>query len=158
MPDPKIVFCTEKKLVGMHRRMSLVNNTTHELWNSFMQRRHELVDIIETDKYSMQLYDLNYFTNFSPVAEFEKWAAVEVLSFDAIPQGMDRYILPAGKYAVFNYKGSSDDAGEMFRHIFNIWLPESNFFLDDRPHFEVLGEKYKNNDTESEEEIWIPIK
>jgi AraC family transcriptional regulator len=29
--------------------------------------------------------------------------------------------------------------------------------LDDRPHFEVLGEKYKNNDPTSEKEIWIPI-
>jgi len=30
--------------------------------------------------------------------------------------------------------------------------------LDNRPHFEVLGEKYKNGDPESEEEIWIPVK
>lgn len=27
-----------------------------------------------------------------------------------------------------------------------------------QPHFEVLGEKYKDNDPTSEEEIWIPIK
>jgi hypothetical protein len=26
------------------------------------------------------------------------------------------------------------------------------------PHFEVLGDKYKNNDPSSEEEVWIPIK
>lgn len=25
-------------------------------------------------------------------------------------------------------------------------------------HFEILGEKYKNNDPLSEEDIWIPIK
>jgi hypothetical protein len=31
-------------------------------------------------------------------------------------------------------------------------------FLDDRPHFEVLGSKYRNNDPESEEETWIPTK
>jgi AraC family transcriptional regulator len=30
--------------------------------------------------------------------------------------------------------------------------------LDQRPHVEVMGEKYKNNDPDSEEEIWIPIK
>jgi len=30
--------------------------------------------------------------------------------------------------------------------------------LDDRPHFEVLGDKYKNADPDSEEEIWIPIR
>jgi predicted transcriptional regulator YdeE len=30
--------------------------------------------------------------------------------------------------------------------------------IDNRPHFEVLGDKYKNNDPSSEEEIWIPIR
>jgi AraC family transcriptional regulator len=38
------------------------------------------------------------------------------------------------------------------------WLPNSAYALDDRPHFEALGEQYKNNDPNSEEEIWIPIK
>ncbi len=37
-------------------------------------------------------------------------------------------------------------------------LPNSEYELENRPHFEVLGEKYKNNDPNSEEEIWIPIK
>jgi AraC family transcriptional regulator len=41
---------------------------------------------------------------------------------------------------------------------FSTWLPDSEYRLDVRPHFEVLGEKYKNDDPESEEEIWIPIK
>jgi AraC family transcriptional regulator len=35
-------------------------------------------------------------------------------------------------------------------------LPGSEYFLDNRPHFEVLGDKYKNNDPTSEEEIWKP--
>jgi AraC family transcriptional regulator len=37
-------------------------------------------------------------------------------------------------------------------------LPNSAYELDDREHFELLGEKYKNNDPNSEEEIWIPIR
>ncbi|MGK2861531.1 MAG: GyrI-like domain-containing protein [Chitinophagaceae bacterium] len=46
----------------------------------------------------------------------------------------------------------------MFSYIFNTWLPPSGYDLDNRPHFEILGEKYKNDDPLSEEEIWIPIK
>jgi AraC family transcriptional regulator len=42
-------------------------------------------------------------------------------------------------------------------YIFNTWLPKSGYQLDRRPHFEILGEKYKNNNPDSEEEIWIPI-
>ena len=38
------------------------------------------------------------------------------------------------------------------------WLPHSNYNLDDRPHFNVLGDKYKNNDPDSEEDVYIPIK
>lgn len=60
-------------------------------------------------------------------------------------------------YAVFDYKGSSDD-GSVFKYIFNTWLPQSGYQLDNRPHFEVLGDKYRNSDPNSEEEIWIPIK
>jgi AraC family transcriptional regulator len=45
-----------------------------------------------------------------------------------------------------------------FTYIFTRWLPASGYQLDNRPHFEILGDKYKNNDPESEEEIWIPVR
>ncbi|MEN9524835.1 MAG: hypothetical protein RLZZ256_219, partial [Bacteroidota bacterium] len=32
------------------------------------------------------------------------------------------------------------------------------YLLDERPHVEVMGSKYKNNDPASEEDIWIPIR
>jgi len=37
-------------------------------------------------------------------------------------------------------------------------IRESEFMLDDRPHFALMGDRYKNDDPESEEEIWIPVK
>ena len=58
---------------------------------------------------------------------------------------------------IFDHKGSSSDHS-IFEYIFSKWLPASKYEVDDRPHFEVLGLNYKNNDPESEEEIWIPIK
>jgi AraC family transcriptional regulator len=67
------------------------------------------------------------------------------------------FSIPGGLYAVFDYKGSSTDSS-IFQYIFETWLPNSDYELDNRPHFEVLGDKYKNNDPASEEEIWIPIK
>ena len=66
-------------------------------------------------------------------------------------------MLPEGNYAVFNYKGLSTDTA-VFHYIFFEWLPNSDWVLDDRPHFEVLGSKYKNDSVDSEEEIWIPVK
>ena len=70
---------------------------------------------------------------------------------------MECFELPGGQYAVFFYKGSSTD-NSIFKMIFDEWLPASGYEIDSRPHFEILGNKYVNEDPESEEEIWIPIK
>jgi AraC family transcriptional regulator len=66
-------------------------------------------------------------------------------------------VLPQGLYAIFDYKGLSSDP-TIFQYIFQTWLPRADYQLDFRPHLEVLGEKYQNNDPTSEEEIWIPIR
>jgi AraC family transcriptional regulator len=105
----------------------------------------------------MQVYRPNHFTDFKLTNEFEKWATVEVLNFDNVPTDMETFTLPGGLYAVFDYKGLSTDKS-IFQYIFGTWLPGSDYDLDNRPHFEILGDKYKNNDPASEEEIWIPIK
>ena len=90
--------------------------------------------------------------------EFEKWAAVEVSDFDKIPDGMEPYALKGGLYAVFIYKGLPSDFSNTAMYIFGTWVPSSEYELDDREHFYLMGDKYKNNDPSSEEEVWIPIK
>ncbi len=156
-PQPRIEQLTEKKLIGQRIEMSLVNNKTHQLWSQFVPKINEIQNRISEDKISMQIYPPNYYKQFSPANEFEKWAVVEVLNFDFIPNNMETYILQEGTYAVFDYKGSSSNPS-IFQYIFTEWIPNSPYVVDDRPHFEVLGENYKNNDPNSEEEIWIPIK
>jgi len=156
---PRIELLTTKKLVGVHLNMNLANNKTFDLWNSFMPKRKEIQNNISTDLISMQVYDSTYsFDNFDINAYFEKWAVVEVSDFEYIPNGMESFVLEGGLYAVFDYKGNGSDADQTFQYIFQTWLPNSNYKLDNRPHFELLGAKYKNNDPNSEEEIWIPIK
>jgi AraC family transcriptional regulator len=103
------------------------------------------------------IYKPNHFADFKPTNEFERWAAVEVTTFDNVPTEMETFILHGGLYAVFDYKGLNTD-NSIFQYILETWLPTSDYDLDNRPHFEVLGDKYKNNDPTSEEEIWIPIK
>lgn len=155
---PTIQTIREKKLIGKYITMSLVNNKTFVLWKSFMPVRNQIKDTVGSDLYSMQVYDENYFQSFDPAAEFKKWAALEVKGFDVVPEGMETYVLSEGKYAVFYYIGNPENGAEVFGYIFKEWLPNSGYELDNRPHFEVLGSKYKNGDPASEEEIWIPIK
>jgi AraC family transcriptional regulator len=153
---PKIVELKEMKLIGISMVMSLLDNKTSLLWKTLMPKRHEIKNNLNQDLISLQVYDANYFSNFNPKNEFVKWACVEVESYENIPDGMQTLTLNSGTYAVFNYKGLSTDK-RIFEYIFGTWLPQSNYALDHRPHFEILGKKYKNNDPNSEEEIWIPI-
>lgn len=156
MIEPQIKVLKEKKLIGIHLNMSLRNNRTMELWKKFMPRKKEIHNSVSEDLISMQIYD-NTMKLSDINQHFEKWATKEVFSFDTIPKDMEAFTLNEGLYAVFNYKGLSTD-NSIFIYIFNTWLPNSNYHLDNRPHFEILGEKYKNGDPNSEEEIWIPIK
>ncbi len=154
---PRIEILSEKKLVGQRMTMSFADNQTGELWKSFLSRHSEIHNNLANYLISMQVYGPLHFENFTPTSRFEKWAAVEVTDFNDVPTGMKTFALPGGLYAVFDYKGSSSD-NHIFQYIFETWLPGSDYVLDDRPHFEILGEKYRNNDPDSEEEIWIPIK
>ena len=156
---PRIETITSKKLVGKRQIMSLADNKTFQLWNSFMTLRKEIKNTLNNNLYSIQVFPASFdfsFSNFHE--EFEKWAAIEVIDFSKVPHEMETFILTGGLYAVFDYKGSSTDQS-IFQYIYGSWLPNSKeYLLDNRPHFEILGEKYKNNDPDSEEEIWIPIK
>jgi AraC family transcriptional regulator len=153
-----IKMLTEKKLAGKHLSMSFANNKTGGLWGSFMPHRKEIKNNIGTDLFSLQIYPSDFFESFNPHAVFEKWAAIEVTDIDNMPDGMQSFILPGGLYAVFLYRASEYNAQDAFRYIFETWLPTAAYTIDDRPHFEVLGEKYKKDDPTSEEEIWIPVK
>ncbi|MEZ5427579.1 MAG: GyrI-like domain-containing protein [Pyrinomonadaceae bacterium] len=156
--EPRIETLTEKKLVGRSIKMSFADNRTSDLWRGFMPRRKEIRNNIGEELYSIEIYPPFHFDNFDPNAEFEKWAAVEVESFEPVPDGMEKLVLPSGLYAVFIHRGPAGEGEKTYRYIFENWMPNSDFSLDDRPHFAKMGEKYRNDDPDSEEEIWIPVR
>ncbi len=154
---PRIVELKPKYLIGISQEMSLVDNTTFELWKCFRKRSNEIINRLSDDFISLQYYPEEYFKDFNPSTKFIKWACVEVDEVENIPVNMNSLLLLGGLFAVFDHKGSSS-AQDIFQYIYGEWIPNSKYQVDDRPHFEVLGAKYKNNDPTSEEEIWIPIK
>lgn len=155
---PTVTTTPEKKLIGKRLTMSFAHNRTFELWSSFMPRRKEIANAIGTDLYSVQQYPEGFFAQFNPMAEFDKWAAVEVGDHNTIPDGMETLTIPEGLYAVFIHIGGPATAEKTFTYIMRDWLPKSGYQLHARPHFEILGSRYKNDDPNSEEEVWIPIK
>ena len=155
---PRIETIPQKKLVGKRMRMTLSNNRTFELWQSLMIGRKRIKNNVSTDLISLQVYDKSmHFEDFTPETEFEKWAVIEVTNLDGVPEGMETHLLTGGLYAVFKHKGLSSDFPKTVQYIFGTWLPQSIYELDQREHFEILGEKHRRNDPSSEEEVWIPI-
>lgn len=157
--EPRIEELKETKLIGKNLKMSFVNNRTFELWKSFSPNRKEIQNHVNTNLFSVDIYPRSdFFEQFNSNEEFEKWAAVEVANFGLIPNEMEKLVIPEGKYAVFHYKGKPSEAQATFQFIYGTWLPNSQYKMDDRPYFALMGEKYKGENSDSEEEFWIPIR
>lgn len=154
--NPTIKTLPTTKFIGKNLLFTYTDYRAFELWSSFMPRRNEIQNAIGSELYNIQINPDDF--DFQPNTPFVKWAAVAVSSFENIPEGMESLLIPEGLYAVFNYKGDQANASEFFRKIYTEWLPNSNYELDNRPQFEILGEKYNRNHPESEEDIYIPIK
>ena len=154
----RIEVLKEKKLAGKILRMSFASDRTYDLWRSFMPRRNEIKNKTGAELYSVEIYGSGFFEPFDPSKEFDKWAAVEVSDYDFIPDEMKTLTIPSGLYAVFIHKGPASEGEKTYQYIFTQWLPASEFVLDNRPQFAVMGEKYQSDDPSSEEEIWIPIR
>lgn len=149
----------EKHLVGFSDRFSMSNQRIPQLWQKLMPRRGEISGALSTDFFSVEEYDdLSFFEAFNPTKEFKKWAAVEVNASADQSSDFERLHIPAGDYVVFTYVGLPSEAFKAYSYIFQSWIPLSEFDVDLRPHFALMGTKYKMNDSSSEEDIWIPIK
>jgi len=146
-----------KTIVGIMRPMCFARFDPSEVWKSFMPNLSLIAQRTSSDLLSVAVYPQGFFEVFDAEKEFEKWAAVEVSGVNEIPGGWNTMIIPAGLYAVFHYKGSSTDS-TIFQYIFGTWMPASGYEVDDRPHLEILGNRYQNSDRNSEEEIWIPVR
>lgn len=154
----RIATFPEKKFMGHRMIMSFAKNRTYELWKGFMPGRNQIQNIVGSKLYSIEVYPHGFFDDFDPGVSFEKWAAVEVTDIHTVPDGMETLVVQEGLYAVFLHKGPVREGPKTYEYIFKIWLPSSDHVLDHRPHLAIMGEKYKNNDPNSEEELWIPVK
>ena len=144
------------KFIGKKITISYSNYSVATLWSSFMPRRIEIKNRLGSDVFSIQINPEGF--AFQLHEKFEKWAMVAVSDFNFVPDGMDTLTIEEGLYAVFTYTGDAKNAATFFDAIYNLWLPNSEYETENRPQFEILGSKYKQNSPDSEEEIWIPIR
>ncbi|RDC63653.1 GyrI-like domain-containing protein [Adhaeribacter pallidiroseus] len=154
----RLEMLPEKYLLGKSLQMTFEENKTQELWRSFLPLRPEIKNKANADLYAVEEFEPDFFYRFNPHQLFTRWAAQEVTSWEIIPAGLETLVIPAGLYAVFLHRGPASSGAATYAYIFNQWLPHAPYNLDQRPHLAIMGEKYKNEDSDSEEEIWIPVK
>lgn len=150
----RIEIIDPKKLVGFSITTSFQEDKTPTVWRKLMMRRNEITSRISDHLFSLQIYP----ENFTPDQSFTKYALAEVSDFENVPNDFETFKLESEKYLVFTYKGKAENGPELFGYIFQTFIPENNFEVDDRPHFEIFGEDYNPSDENAQEEIWIPIK
>ena len=150
----RIEIVESKKLIGFSIKTSFQDDKTPIIWKKLMMRRNEITNRIPNRLFSLQIYP----ENFTPNQTFTKYALAEVSNYDNIPNDFELFDLESGKYLVFNYKGKAENGPELFRYLFQNFIPENHFEVDNRPHFEIFGDDYNPNEDSAEEEIWIPIK
>ncbi len=150
----RIEIIEAKKLIGFSITTSFQDDRTPILWRRFMMRRNEINNRISNHLFSLQIYP----KHFTPDQSFKKYALAEVSDFDNVPKDFETFQLASGKYLVFNYQGKAENGPEIFRYIFQNFIPENQFEVDNRPHFEIFGDDYNPNSDSAEEEIWIPMK
>ena len=79
---------------------------------------------------------------------------------DFVPSGGAlKATLPAGRYAVLPFFGTSEEVGQAWAALLRDWLPESGLQLDARPSFEHYprGARYDPASGAFECEICVPV-
>lgn len=158
--EPEIITVRAKKLVGLAVTTSMVDNKIPQLWQHFMSRVGEIKNNCNTGRYGIHVYDSQLKAeDYCETLKFEKWATVEVSTFEDIPDDMNTHVLEGGKYAVFTHKGGVSGFQMSVDYVYGTWLPGADYELDTRDDFEYYGEKfYGPAHPESEVQMYIPIK
>ena len=155
----KTILINQMYVIGFSDTMSLSDNKTIDLWRRFMPRRNEVLSDLKEHLYDIKIYKEHQdFKKFTPETTFTKFVGIESTSTQYIPKDMKFLIIPAGMYAVFLHKGSASSFHKTLNYMHTDWLPNSEYVLDNRPHFEKIVEVYNPNDLNAEEEVWIPIR
>lgn len=152
----RIVDRPEMTLFGRSLTVSYSNYQVAPLWKAL---RTDLAKMGANDQpafYSVQVYPPDTEPNkLTPQTSFTYWAGIKE-RVEGVE--MNELVIPVGVYAVFTHKGTAATFSQTARAIHTQWMPQSSYRVDDRPHFEVLGEKYYGPmNPDSEEEVFIPI-
>lgn len=158
---PAIVELPPIKVAGMRGETTLSDNKLPLLWKRFQSVQQDIphkkanargFGICEACNENT-LYIMNNDVLFTEVA------AVEVDSFEGLPDGLIPKEIPGGKYAVFTHKGTLRTLMQTFAYIWGTWFLTTKEELDWHEDFELYDERFLGYDhPDSEIDLYIPIR
>ena len=81
-------------------------------------------------------------------------------AFDKVPEGFVTETIPAGKYAIYTYKGKIENGKitEFWENIYSKWLNEEKLEPIMTHSFEYYDMRWLGDNESSEFDVYIPIK
>lgn len=90
----------------------------------------------------------------SACGDREDWRYFIAVASSREAGDLEAYTVPAGTWAIFPGKGSSQSLQELERRIVTEWLPSSGYEYGDAPDLEVYLDADPRN---AAYEVWIPV-
>lgn len=159
---PRFVTIPEFKAAGLRGQTTLADNTLPELWTRLCALSPQIPNkspkgrafgICEACGEGNTLYTMNSHVLFSEVA------AIQVDSFEGLPELFVKKTIAAGRYAVFTHTGSLSLLPDTFSYIWSTWFLGSGEELDYREDFELYDERFLGFDhPQSQIDLYIPVK
>jgi AraC family transcriptional regulator len=146
--EPEIVKKPAFSVVGLMYFGKNENNEIPQVWQDYLPRTGEIEGKLGC------AYGL-----CGDVAEggrFQYMAGHEVENLDAIPEGMERWDVPAQQYAVFPC--TLQTIHETYEYIFKTWFIQSEYERGDGPDFEFYSEEFDAATGKENLYIYMPVK
>ena len=126
----------------------------HSLWQQFwLMVQTGTIDLDKSGCRGVCLHDLDMRNN----EIFIYYAGIEVKPEDRIPQNFKTVSIPESTFAVFTHKGPTAEIEQTYDRIYGSWIPGSGNTPTMDLDILVVNERFKDQDENSEVDIWIPI-
>lgn len=151
---PNIVTRAAMKIVGQANHFVDRELSLKEVWSGFKPEMDGIPNRV--GKLGFGIYEA-YYEDEQEVG-FTYWCAVEVSSFNDIPNGFESREIPQQVYAVFLHRGPLMDLHKTLKYIWGSWLPKSKYEYADSPELEIYPAQYQATEEHAELSLYIPIK
>lgn len=151
--DPKIVDLPEIPVIGMAIDTVPVSPDIPAMWPRFVARMDEIGPVAEPGVSYGVMEGCG--PGAGSDARLRYMAAVPVTPESALPEGLSRWAIPAGTYAVLRWPFGEIAQG--FDFLYRQWLPASSWTLRAGPHFERYGDDFDPRDPNAILEIGLPV-